>query len=187
MNAFRNELCELVAKHVALAPAPRILSLVEQLAGETAPRVAVGGVSRFVKIAADGSLWMDPQDGEHVATYDRETGLTHLAAPVDCGDKPWAEAIEAAKKVRVFGATDWRAPTVKELISIIDYERCDPAVDPEYFKGPYEWTWTATPAKSPSDFAWYVFLGNGYVSRGSQSLHGQVRAVRAGQPLGLGL
>jgi len=188
MNAFRDDLRELVAKHIALAPAPQILNLVERLSGNgVASRSTLADRLSPVKLLANGSEWLDPQDGVHVAVYDPGTNLTWAAEPLACGEVPWAQAIEEAKKVRLFGHDDWRLPTVKELISIIDYERFDPAVDPDMFRGPYGWTWTSTVAKSPSVCAWGVSLGDGGVSRLHQTLHGRVRAVRAGQALELGL
>jgi len=144
---------------------------------KSAPETAAN-LPRFTELA-DG--------GEHVATYDSETKLTWTAAPLPCGDVTWDQAAAKVKKLRLLGHSDWRLPTVKELISIIDYERFDPAVDPAFFKGPYGWTWSGTPAKSPSDCAWSVGLGGGFVYRFHQTYHLQVRAVRAGQPLGLGL
>lgn len=190
MNAFREDLRELVSKHIALAPSPRILGLVEQLAGYDRPladRFEFTPAPRFTTIGADGTPLLDAQDGDHVATYDSRTNLTWLASPLSCGEVPWAQAIKEANKVRVFGATDWRLPTIKELLSIVDYDRYDPAVDPAFFKGPYGWTWSSTPAKSPSGYAWFVGLNGGGSVRGRQASHGRVRAVRAGQPLALGL
>lgn len=188
MTAFRNDLQALVAKHVALAPVPKLLRLVDALDDEQS--IAFGSAAtaaRLTKLGVDNRPLLDPQDGEHVATHDALTGLTWLTAPVDCGEKPWSEAIEEAKKVRVFGATDWRLPTIQELLSIVDYERFDPAVDPDFFKGPYGWVWSSTPAASPSDYAWSVFLYDGDSYRYGQAGHFRVRAVRAGQPLGLGI
>lgn len=186
MNAFREDLQALVSRHVALAPAPKLLRLVEALEGDEAP-LAFGMsaiAKRFTPIVQDGTPCMDPQDGEHVATYDAKTNLTWLAGPVEGDERTWQESIDAASKVRLFGFTDWRAPTIDEQLSIIDHTRSDPAVDSNFFKGPYGWTWTSTPAVAPAGCAWGVPLDDGGAFRLHQSSRGQVRAVRTGQPLG---
>ncbi|MGE0803587.1 MAG: DUF1566 domain-containing protein [Lautropia sp.] len=188
MNAFRDDLQALVSRHIARAPVPKLLRLVDALDDEQP--IAFGKAAttaRFTQIGPDGKPLLDAQDGEHVATYDALTGLNWLAAPVDCGEQPWQAAMEAAGKVRLFGFTDWRAPTIQEQLSIIDYTRCDPAVDETYFKGPHSWVWTSTVAASPAGYAWYVYLDDGHSSRGHPTTRLHVRAVRAGQVLELGL
>jgi hypothetical protein len=153
-----------------------------------APAAQQSAGPRFTKLAADGTEWMDAQDGEHVATYDRQTGLTWSAAPLEGGkDMDHATAMKACASLDLLRHKDWRAPTIQELLSIVDYERFDPAVNTEFFKGPYGWTWSSTIAKSPSVYAWYVSLYDGYSLRYLQSIHARVRAVRAGQALSLGL
>jgi hypothetical protein len=138
---------------------------------------------RFVKLDAHGR----PTNGDHVAVYDSKTGLTWMADVVPGGERPWAQAMEASAAVTLFGKSDWRAPTIQELLSIVDYERYDPAVDTEYFKGPFGYTWSSTVAKAPSGYAWFVYLGDGYSYRYNQTYDYHVRAVRADQFLELKL
>lgn len=188
MNAFRDDLHALVSRHIARAPVPKLLRLVDVLDDEQPLAFGKAATTaRFTRLSPDGKPLLDPQDGEHVATYDSLTGLTWLAAPVDCGAQPWQAAMEAAGKVRLFGFDDWRAPTIQEQLSIIDYTRCDPAVDETYFKGPHSWVWMSTVAASPAGYAWYVSLNDGYSYRVHQTAPFRVRAVRAGQKLELGL
>ena len=139
---------------------------------------------RFINLDASGK----PTTGDHVAVYQAETRLIWTAAPLrDGADLTHAEAIQAATEVRLLGHSDWRAPSVRELLSIIDYERFDPAVDPAHFKGPYGWTWTGTIAKAPAGCAWGVGLDVGGSDRDPQGDRGHALAVRAGQQLGLRL
>lgn len=139
---------------------------------------------RFTKLDANGK----PTTGDHAAVFDLQTGLTWMAQPVDVGkNMPWKDAMAAAAGVRLFGKTDWRAPTIQELLSIVDYTRCEPAVDTDFFKGPFDWTWSSTEAKSPAGFAWFVYLNFGNSGRFDQTLDYYVRAVRSGQNLELGL
>lgn len=145
-----------------------------------APAPSLG--QRFTKLDSSGKL----TTGEHVAVQDAKTGLTWMAEPVAKGkDLTHAEAMKACGAVDLFGHADWRAPTIEELLSIVDYTRYDPAVDSEYFKGPYGWTWSSTPAKAPAGFAWLVYLNFGLSNRGPMDLRFRVRAVRSGQQLGL--
>lgn len=138
---------------------------------------------RFVNLGADGK----PTTGEHVAVFDRTTGLTWSAGPLANGkDLNHADAMQACAELELLGHKDWRAPTVTELLALIDYKRHEPAVDTTHFKGPYGWTWTSTPYKgNPSGAAWYVFLSYGDSLWDGRYGRHRARAVRAGQNLGL--
>jgi hypothetical protein len=141
-------------------------------------------LARFVKLDAKGN----PTTGDHVAVHDSKTGLTWSAGPLQDGkDFTHADALKACTALSLAGHSDWRAPTIEELLSIVDYSRHSPAVS-DVFKGPYGWTWSSTvDASNPSGDAWSVFLHGGYSDRYSQSGRIHVRAVRAGQsPQALG-
>lgn len=185
MSAFKTELQALIARHVAAAPAPQMLRLVETLATETEPEpvaTATDARARFVKLDAEGH----ETEGYHVAVYNRRADLVWTAEPLGGGaDLGHADAMKACAGLTLLGSKGWRAPTIQELLAIVDYTRCDPAVDTDYFKGPYGWTWSATLAASPSGYAWFVGLADGYSSRGLQGYRTRVLAVRAGQSLGL--
>jgi hypothetical protein len=107
----------------------------------------------------------------------------------------WLEDINTEGGTGFAGHSDWRIPNVKELQSIIDYERSGPAVKPVFNKNctpgvdvlsgsctaePNYWSSTTT-AGNPSLTAWVVRFGSGLVGFGSKEqsfLH--VRAVRGG-------
>jgi hypothetical protein len=150
-------------------------------AAKRAPKRAAK--SRFVNLGANGK----PTTGEHVAVLDRHTGLTWTAAPLNAGQGfTHEDALKACSAVTLLGKRDWRAPTVQELLSIIDYDRWNPAVDPAHFKGPYSWTWASTLVKgegAPSGCARDVSLSGGYSCWDSQDDRGQALAVRASQSL----
>ena len=187
MNAFKTELHELVARHVAAAPAPKMLRLVEALTTDTEATPAPAGAlldmrPRFVKLDANGQ----PTAGDHVAVYDHTTDLVWTAEPLGSGSTfNHASAVKACANLELLGSKGWRAPTIQELLSIVDYTRCDPAVDSDCFKGPYGWTWSSTVAASPSGGAWIVYLDYGNSYRFNQDYRGHVLAVRAGQSLDL--
>jgi len=99
MNAFKSELHDLVARHVAAAPPARMLRLVETLADDTTVDTApliLDVRPRFVRLDAAGK----PTDGPHVAIYDRTTGLTWTAEPLRGGEgMDHATAIEACRRI----------------------------------------------------------------------------------------
>ncbi len=181
MNAFKTELHELVARHVAAAPAPKMLHLVEALTtdADSAPAaVKFDARPRFVKLDASGRATA----GDHVAVYDHNTDLVWTAGPLGSGKGfNHADALKACADLELLGSKGWRAPTIQELLSIVDYKRCDPAIDSDVFKRPYGWTWSSTVAASPSGYAWFVLLGSGYSDRSLRADRFRVLAVRAGR------
>jgi uncharacterized protein DUF1566 len=117
-------------------------------------------------------------DGETVR--DESTGLVWTQANVAAKQLTWKEAEEACAKLELAGG-GWRLPTIKELLTLVDYERSEPAIDPA-FSCESSWYWTSTPyASSPGEYAWSVNFGYGYSYWGSRSNGGFVRAVRASQ------
>ena len=121
-------------------------------------------------------------DGDTV--HDARTGLIWSRATLPAGRRNWKDAQKAAATCTLGGFSDWRLPTVQELLSIVDYERTQPAIDP-VFECEDSWYWTGTPcAGSPSFYAWLVSFRYGYSGWGYQGLEGFVRAVRPGQLIG---
>lgn len=183
MNAFRDDLQVLVAKHVARAPVAKLLSLVDSLDTPSPPTGLFALQQRFTKLAGDGKECIDSTI-DWTLVRDSLTGLIWTKDVI--GSHDWNGAKKACADYRGAGESDWRLPTVKELLSIVDYSRSGPAVDTSFFAGDLGYTWTSTPdAESPSAFAWLVSLHFGYVYRYYQSLQFHVRAVRAGQQLAL--
>lgn len=186
MNTFQNDLKDLVSRHVARAPTQQLLRLVESLGSDDEPAAAPNRTSdavlpRFINLSAAGKPVAEGADW--VAVYDTLTQLTWTRQVLDCGAVPHEKAMAAASAVRLFGYSDWRAPTIQEQLSIIDYTRYDPALDTAHFDGPADWCWTSTVAKYPSGYAWSVDLDDGNSFRDFQAFHFLVRAVRAGQLL----
>ncbi len=189
MTSLATEFRKLIAERIHTASAAEVFAIAHTLcaANETpvvraAPAPQID--ERFTRLGKDGRPTMDAQD-DWVAVYDSKTNLTWTRRVLDCGAKPWADALKAASQVRLFGKDDWRAPTIEEQLSIIDYTRCDPAVDTSFFDGDAGWCWTSTPAASPAGYAWGVNLDFGDSLRGYQADDNHVRAVRSGQQLGL--
>ena len=80
----------------------------------------------------------------------------------------------------------WRLPNVKELASIVDRSKSNPAIDTVAFPAtPNNWFWSSSPSVGRVYGAWLVDFSVGYVgydvtseTRGDASY---VRLVRAGQ------
>ncbi|MBI4847020.1 MAG: DUF1566 domain-containing protein [Nitrospirae bacterium] len=82
------------------------------------------------------------------------------------------------------GYSDWRLPSKKELITIVDYSipYPGPTINTAYFpntKSSYYWSST-TYAYDPGS-AWYVVFGVGYVDDDGKGSYVYVRCVRGGQ------
>jgi Protein of unknown function (DUF1566) len=119
-------------------------------------------------------------DGDIV--LDRTTGLEWSRENVPGGTLNWKAAAEACGKLALGGHSDWRLPTIRELLTLVDYERHNPSIDTDAFKCESSYYWTSTPVhSSPGDFAWLVSFGGGVAFWGGQDLGGYVRAVRASQ------
>jgi Protein of unknown function (DUF1566) len=78
------------------------------------------------------------------------------------------------------GYADWRVPTRKELLTLVDYGQSIPMIDNNYFPSSGEFVWSATPLALESNSAWGVYFnyGNSF-SIGRQNAR-QVRVVRGG-------
>jgi hypothetical protein len=139
---------------------------------------------RFIKVGLDGDALAGEMD-DWVAVRDRTTGLTWSRANVSDKRLTHKQAIKACAALNLAGHADWRLPTIRELLTLVDYGRYGPAIDIDLFpECKPNWYWSDTPyAPSPGDFAWYVgfYLGiAGWYGRGGS---GFVRAVRASQSL----
>ena len=79
-------------------------------------------------------------------------------------------------------AGDWRLPNVRELQSLIDYGNYDPALPSGHpFTGVQtNYYWSSSTVIHAPDFAWYVYLGNGYVLNALKTNSFYVWPVRGG-------
>ncbi len=114
----------------------------------------------MVKDSRTGLLW---EDTPHV----KEVKTTYPKAECYC------------KALTLGGYTDWRLPTIKELLSIVDYTRTSPAtfkafayIDDESFY------WSKTPVADADDEFWGVNFKRGESSRAAEYYDRYVRCVR---------
>ncbi len=104
----------------------------------------------------------------------------------------WLAAVNAEGGTGFAGYNDWRIPNIKELLSIIDFENYNPAVDPVFntncpggntvltgsCTNPVN-HWSSTTSVSQNE-AWMVDFSIGIVNDIGKSWFGIVRAVRGG-------
>lgn len=88
------------------------------------------------------------------------------------------------KAMTTSGHTDWRLPTIQELLSLVDYTRHDPAIDVAQFPDTKSnWYWSSSPyASSPAACAWFVDFSYGGADRYYRDHTAFVRAVRSVAP-----
>ena len=90
----------------------------------------------------------------------------------------WQHAAEECAK-EYAGGYGWRLPSPKELLSIVDNSKFDPAINTDYFPGTNdEWFWTSADFKSTE--AWFIRFDKGFLSHKAktESAKMHVRCVR---------
>ena len=122
-----------------------------------------GGFEGFAN--ADGAI-CDGYDGSDPGTY--------------CNTQAYVSRVNAQG---LCGASDWRLPSVDELLSIVSNDRFDPAIDTDYFSNTVaSWFWSSSPSAGGSkNRAWSVYFINGNVTNYYKGVASYVRLVRAGQ------
>jgi len=100
------------------------------------------------------------------------------------GDLEWQEEVpdreftwEQAKEYAASLGDGWRLPTIKELLTLVDYEKHNPAcsVFPDC---PSDWFWSS-PVSGGASAAWYVSFYAGNMSYSVVSSAYRVRCVRS--------
>ena len=81
------------------------------------------------------------------------------------------------------GASDWRIPSVSELMSIAVYAKVMPALDEDYFpNAPQPRFFTDQTLANDAKMAWYVYFTDASVSATNKFDRSYVRLVRGGNP-----
>lgn len=97
------------------------------------------------------------------------------------GDSDTKNFINTLNNNKFGGYSDWRLPTLKELVTLLDHSRINPSINTALFPNtaPFSYWSSTTHAEVPGG-AWYVEFSIGYVQYGPKSgLY--VRAVRGGR------
>ena len=144
--------------------------------------VACGALAAPFTVSADGQEVTDTKTG--LIWRRCAEGMT--ASGVTCTGTATAFTYEAAITRASTQATNtgvaWRLPNVKELSSIADKSRVNPAIDTVAFPvTPASGFWSSSPYVGYAGYAWVVNFYFGYVNYNVRYNSGYVRLVRAGQ------
>lgn len=116
---------------------------------------------------------------QHAAVVDDATGLMWAADDVTADGVTFAEAEKAIAKMNLLGHTDWRLPTIQELLTCVDYTRHEPAANTDLHRVKSSWYWTSTPAAWSASARWFVGFSYGYSDGLDIDYRARVRAVRS--------
>ena len=107
-----------------------------------------------------------------------DAGAATCGPLVDGGITCDTEAYEAAVNAEgLCGANDWRVPTIRELLNLVNYGRSGPSIDVDYFPNTLsDAVWSSSPAYNGA--AWAVDFRAGNNGRDPRSDGMAVRLVR---------
>jgi hypothetical protein len=109
-------------------------------------------------------------DGRTGLAWQRDAFTSRFASPAEAGSR--------CESVVVDGCGGFRAPTAKELNTIVDETRAGPAVDPTVFPDTAGWYWSSTPYARTGGFWLAQSSGDGVMYPNVQSDGAAVRCVR---------
>ena len=120
------------------------------------------------------------RDNTKLVVNDTKTGLMWQDDAVG-STMTWANAITTCENLTLGGYSDWRLPNIRELKSIVDKTRANPAISPNFTAIASNYYWSSTTNASVPSGAWVVYFGNGNDAWDDKASSNYVRCVRAGQ------
>jgi len=121
-------------------------------------------------------------DNGNVTVTDNDTKLMWQKG--EGGSMTWESAITYCENLSLAGYSDWRLPNIKELESITDDSKYNPAIDTTYFPNAYSFGyWSSTTFTCCNSSALGVRFSDGSVANygPEKSNNDYVRCVRGGQ------
>jgi hypothetical protein len=118
---------------------------------------------RAVRGGQSGSLCTYTDNGDGTV-MDASTGLMwQQRAPLKW--MTWKQALAYCERLNLGGHTDWRMPTIKELRSLVDYSRYEPAINTSYFQNTVaSYYWSSTTYATYAYYAWGLYFYDGSVT-----------------------
>jgi hypothetical protein len=93
----------------------------------------------------------------------------------------WHEAMQYARDLKLGKYLDWRLPTIEELITLINFEKNDPASSFPGMSSSVYWSSSSYHSVPQNRFlAWYVDFRHGWVDAYDKANCPFVRCVRRG-------
>ena len=145
------------------------------------------GYSDYLPISPDAANVIDDHyiDNNDDTVTDTDSGLMWQQRSEVATS--WEQALLYCNDLSLAGYTDWRLPTQKELQSIVDYSRYNPAINTTYFPDTFPYFyWSSTTYAFYTDYAWGVNYIYGIGSFNNKGGIYHVRAVRGGQSKAVG-
>ena len=87
----------------------------------------------------------------------------------------WTAALDRAKAA----GQNWRLPNAKELASLVDTTRIEPAINPVFANTPVYWFWTGTGSWGTTNRSWFVEFERGAVGEDTTGALYNVRLVKS--------
>jgi hypothetical protein len=157
-----------------------------------APRYSRDDTAEIVTDHITGLMWADDASvssvtkqwltDENYATCSNNTSdpacYDTSSDPADPDDDTATEYCEA---LTLGGFSDWRLPTIDELVYITDKGRVNPSIDPIFNNTSSSNYWTATTYANSTQNAWVVYFNSGDDGNYNKSYSFRVRCVRARQ------
>ena len=97
----------------------------------------------------------------------------------DNTSRTWENALAYCQNLTLGGHSDWRLPTRRELVSIVDYSVSSPSIDSTVFPGTNSSVYWSSSTDAYSTYnAWSVYFNGGVVYGNSKGDDFYVRCVR---------
>jgi hypothetical protein len=165
----------MIMKTVTPLPLADVVAELGDPDAQTQARYVISTDGNEVTDSTTGLIWRRCAEGMKISTNGCSGSATAYSSD---------QAQSWAKNEALTSGKPWRLPSLKELSSIVDKSRCNPAIDTVAFPGtPGSPFWSAPPAAGESSYAWGVNFDYGYVDYGSEhnSAGYRVRLVRSGE------
>ena len=118
-----------------------------------------------------GLMWQQEDDNQTYNWYEASGTYDAIYNP---------GSTDVCGSLSLAGYSDWRLPSKKELMSIVNYGTYQPAIDTTYFPNITSLYWSSTTKGTP--FAWLVYFNSGYAYYYNNiTNYLYVRCVRDGQ------